>query len=141
MRKFIIALLLGGILVGAAYGTAATLGLTGVDSIGSNQAVVTGSGSISNVTYGLSDDITIAKNAQITLPGTSSISDQLDFIIKSGSCSGTTQFTISTTGASGVRTINLDVNGGGTDSGGNLGTKGLAVSLIDCVQFTLQQEN
>ena len=139
MQKFIVALVLGGILIGAVYASAATLGITGVDTIGSNESVVTGSGTITDVTFGLATDISIAKNAQVTLPTSGTSSDQLDFLILSGSCSGTTEFTISTTGASGLRTINLDSNGGG--SGTNVTSTGLAVDLIDCVKFTVQQAN
>lgn len=139
MQKFIVALVLGGILIGAVYASAATLGITGVNSIGSNESEVTGSGTITDVTFGLDTDISIASTAVVTLPASGSGTDILDFLILSGSCSGTTEFTINTTGASGSRTINLDSNGGGT--GPNLTSAGLAVSQIDCVKFTVQQGN
>ena len=137
MRKFIMSLLLGGILIGAVYGTAATLNLTGVDDIGFDQEVVNAPGAVSDISFGLATDISVAKNAQITLPTTGSINDTLNFSILSTSCSGTLEFTISTTGASGVRTINLDSNGGG--NGPNLTSTGLSVTLIDCVKLTVSE--
>ena len=136
MRKFLVALLLGGILMGAVYGAAATLTITDVDDIGSVSTSITAPETITNIAYGLSSNSSIAANVQIDMSGGGEVTDTVDLQILSGSCGGTVEFTISTTGSTSTRIINLDTNGGGT-GGSNVGSLGLNVSAIDCVVLTI----
>ena len=149
MRKVLMSLLLGGILIGAAYGTAASLTVGGVDDIGAGEQAIANPGSYTDVTYTLlAADNSIASKVGINSNGTGELSDVVNIAITETDCNGAIQFTIATTGASAAKDVNLDSNSGNgavapytQASGDGLTSTGLPVSLIDCIKISVVEAN
>ena len=147
MKKLIITLVLGGILIGAVYATAASLTLT-TNDIGAGQATIAAVPNVDAIDWILRPtDSSVADKAALTLSANSATADTINFqILTDGGDSGCTDgnetavFTIAGTGAAGgtAKTFFLTAVAG-TPSIVTDGDGTISVVDIDCINVTIEQ--
>ena len=152
MKKILITLVIGGILIGAVYATAATLTITTPDQIGAGTATIDAPVNVSALDWNVDPtDAAVAKSVELTLSDNGAASDVVNFQIQSDAdttCSTgneTAIYTIAGTGAAGTTSkfFYLDLAAGGAASPTSLtvGDGSIEISSIDCVNITIEQNN
>ena len=148
MKKLIITLVLGGILIGAVYATAASLTIS-VDIIGSGSATVSGARDVEALDWSVDPtDATVAIRAELTLGQTGSASDTINFQIlddADSTCNSGNETPIFTHAGTGTTAstktffMTLAAGGSGVPAAVTVGDGSIEVSTIDCINITIEQ--
>ena len=152
MHKCLVTLLMGAILVGAVYATAASLSLSGTDNVGAGTATIVAPSNVTGIVWTLSTDTNFAETATISLSstGTQAAGDTINFqLITDGdtpaNCDGTTETTVYAIEATGTtastKLFNLFLDKATNDSKGTqtVGDGTISIAEIDCIKITIRQ--
>lgn len=137
MKKFLLSLALGGILIGAVYATAASLTVSGTQDVGFGNEVVVAPTNVTNIEWGLDpSDIANVLTATLTMQDEGSTDDKFDFQILKTDCNGASTWLIQS--ATGTLTTSkvFFLDSGGTGTAGSDGFP-IKVANIGCVQVTI----
>jgi len=148
MRKLLISLVLGGLLIGAVYATAASLTITTPDQIGANTAEIDAPNTVSKLDWTVdSTNTALAKEVELTLSPAGSTTDTIHFQIQldaDTTCNSGNETAVYTIAATGTGTTSkfffLELVAG-NPSILTVGDGSISISDIDCVNITIEENN